>query len=74
MSRTATSWPLTRQFILAGGLIAAGGLVGGSKNEWPVDESVVRIGIGFLGLSLFIDPLSWRDPEVRTTNGMALEW
>lgn len=65
----------TRQLILAAGLIAAGSVVGVSKNEWPVDEGVVGIGIGFLGLSLFIDALSWRDLEVRTTtNGVALEW
>ncbi|MCY4634712.1 MAG: hypothetical protein OXG04_09455 [Acidobacteria bacterium] len=65
----------TREFILAGGLIAAGGLIGVSKTEWPVDERVIGIALGFVGLSLFIDALSWRDLEVKTTtNGVTLEW
>ena len=65
----------TRQFILGAGLMAAGGLVGFSKNEWPVDEGVVGIAIAALGLSLFIEPLTWRDLEVSTTtNGLSLEW
>ena len=65
----------TRQFILGAGLMAAGGLVGFSKNEWPVDEGVVGIALGALGLALFIEPVTWRDLEVRTTtNGLSLAW
>ena len=65
----------TRQYILGAGMMAAGGLVGFSKNEWPVDEGVVGIAVAALGLSLFIEPVTWRDLEVSTsTNGFSLAW
>lgn len=65
----------TRQFILGAGMMAAGGVLGFTKNEWPVDEGVVGIAIAALGVSLFVEPLTWRDLEVRTTsNGLSLEW
>ncbi len=65
----------TRQFILGAGMMAAGGVVGFTKNEWPVDEGVVGIAIAALGLSLFFEPLTWRDLEVNTSsNGLTLEW
>ena len=56
-------------------MMAVGGLVGFSKNEWPVDEGVVGIAVAALGLSLFIEPVTWRDLEVSTTtNGFSLAW
>ena len=65
----------TRQFILGAGLVAAGGVVGFTKNEWVIDEGVVGIAIGALGLSLFFEPLTWRDLEVSTSsNGLSLAW
>ena len=65
----------TRQFILGAGMMAAGGVVGFTKNEWTVDEGVVGIAIAALGLSLFFEPLTWRDLEVSTSsNGLTLEW
>lgn len=65
----------TRQFILGAGMMAAGGVVGFTKNEWVVDEGIIGIAIATLGLSLFVEPLTWRDLEVRTTtNGLALQW
>ena len=65
----------TRQFILGAGLMAAGGLVGFTHNEWVVDEGVVGAAIAVLGLAAFIEPLTWRNLEVRTTtNGLSLEW
>ena len=65
----------TRQFILGAGMMAAGGVVGFTKNEWTIDEGVIGIAIAALGVSLFVEPLTWRDLEVRTTsNGLALEW
>jgi hypothetical protein len=65
----------TRQFILGAGMMAAGGVVGFTKNEWTVDEGVVGIVIAALGLSLFFEPLTWRDLEVSTSsNGLTLEW
>ena len=65
----------TRQFILGAGLMAAGGVVGFSKNEWEVDEGVFGYALAALGLSLFIEPVTWRDLEVRTTtNGLTLAW
>ena len=65
----------TRQFILGAGLMAAGGLVGFTHNEWVVDEGVVGAAIAALGLAAFIEPLTWRNLEVRTTtNGLSLEW
>ncbi len=65
----------TRQFILGAGMVAAGGVVGFTKNEWVVDEGVVGAVIAVLGLSLFIEPLTWRDLEVSTSsNGLTLEW
>ena len=65
----------TRQFILGAGLMAAGGLVGFTHNEWVVDEGVVGAAIAALGLAAIIEPVTWRDLEVRTTtNGLSLEW
>ena len=65
----------TRQFILGAGMMAAGGLVGFTHNEWTIDEGVIGIAIAALGLAAFIEPLTWRDLEVRTsTNGLTLEW
>ncbi len=64
-----------RQFILGAGLIAAGGLVGFTHNEWVVDEGIVGAALAALGLAAFIDPLTWRNLEVRTsTNGLTLAW
>ena len=65
----------TRQLILGAGLMAAGGLVGFTKNEWPVDEGVVGAAIAVIGLAAIIEPVTWRNLEVRTTtNGLSLEW
>jgi hypothetical protein len=65
----------TRQFILGAGMMAAGGVVGFTKNEWTIDEGVFGIVIAALGLSLFVEPLTWRDLEVSTSsNGLTLEW
>ncbi len=65
----------TRQFILGAGLMAAGGLVGFTHNEWVVDEGVVGAAIAALGLAAIIEPVTWRDLEVRTTtNGLSLAW
>lgn len=65
----------TRQFILGAGMMAAGGVVGFSKNEWNPDEGAVGIAIAALGLSLFFEPVTWRDLEVSTSsNGLSLEW
>ena len=65
----------TRQFILGAGMMAAGGVVGFTKNEWPVDEGVIGIAVAALGVSLFFEPMTWRDLEVSTsTNGLTLEW
>ena len=65
----------TRQFLLGAGMMAAGGLVGFSHNEWVVDEGVVGAAIAALGLAAIIEPLTWRNLEVRTTtNGLSLAW
>ena len=65
----------TRQFILGAGMMAAGGVVGFSRNEWNPDEGVFGIAIAALGLSLFFEPVTWRDLEVSTSsNGLSLEW
>lgn len=65
----------TRQFILGAGMMAAGGVVGFSKNEWRPDEGAIGIAIAALGLSLFFEPVTWRDLEVSTSsNGLSLEW
>ena len=65
----------TRQFLLGAGLVAAGGLVGFTHNEWVVDEGVVGIAIAALGLAAIIEPVTWRDLEVRTTtSGLSLAW
>ena len=65
----------TRQFILGAGMMAAGGVVGFTKNEWTIDEGVVGIAIAALGLSLFIEPVTWRDLEVSTSSdGLTLTW
>lgn len=65
----------TRQYILGAGLMAAGGAVGFSKQNWVIDEGAIGIAIAALGLAAFIEPLTWRDLEVRTSsNGLTLEW
>ena len=54
-----------------------GGREGGgfSKQNWTLDEGVVGIAIAGLGLAAFIEPMTWRDLEVRTTtNGLTLQW
>ena len=65
----------TRQYIVGAGLMAAGGLVGFSKQNWTPDEGAISIVIAALGVAAFIEPLTWRDLEVRTSaNGLSLEW
>ena len=64
-----------RQFILGAGLMAVGGVVGFSKQNWVLDEGVVGIAIAALGLAAFVEPLTWRDLEVRTSSsGLTLQW
>ena len=65
-----------RQYILLGlGLLAAGGAVGFSKQNWVVDEGAIGYAIAALGVAAFIEPMTWRDLEVRISgNGLALEW
>jgi hypothetical protein len=64
-----------RQFILGLGLMAAGGAVGFSKQNWVVDEGAIGYAIAALGVAAFIEPMTWRDLEVRVSgNGLALEW
>lgn len=65
----------TRQYILGLGLLAAGGAVGFSKQNWVVDEGAIGMAIAALGVAAFIEPMTWRDLEVRASgNGLALEW
>ena len=65
----------TRQYILGAGMMAVGGVVGFSKQNWTLDEGVVGVAIAALGLAAFIEPMTWRDLEVRTTtNGLTLQW
>ena len=64
-----------RQYILGVGLLAAGGAVGFSKQNWVVDEGAIGYAIAALGVAAFIEPMTWRDLEVRVSgNGLALEW
>ena len=63
-----------RQYILGVGLLAAGGAVGFEQN-WVVDEGAIGYAIAALGVAAFIEPMTWRDLEVRVSgNGLALEW
>ena len=65
----------TRQFLLGAGLMAAGGAVGFSKQNWVIEEGVLGIAIAALGLAAIIEPVTWRDLEVRTSaNGLSLAW
>ncbi len=65
----------TRQYILGLGLLAAGGAVGFSKQNWVVEEGAIGYAIAALGVAAFIEPMTWRDLEVRLSgNGLALEW
>jgi hypothetical protein len=55
--------------------MAAGGAVGFSKQNWPVEEGVLGIAIAALGIAAIIEPVTWRNLEVRTSaNGLALAW
>ena len=64
-----------RQYILGLGLLAAGGAVGFSKQNWVVEEGAIGYAIAALGVAAFIEPMTWRDLEVRLSgNGLALEW
>ena len=55
--------------------MAAGGAVGFSKQNWVVEEGVLGIAIAALGLAAIIEPVTWRDLEVRTSaNGLSLAW
>ena len=64
-----------RQYILGLGLLAAGGAVGFSKQNWVIDEGAVGYAIAALGVAAFIEPMTWRELEVRVSgNGLALEW
>ncbi len=65
----------TRQFLLGAGLMAAGGAVGFSKQNWVIEEGVLGIAIAALGLAAIIEPVTWRELEVRTSvNGLSLAW
>ena len=62
-----------RQYILGLGLLAASGAVGFSKQSWVVDEGAIGYAIAALGAAAFIEPMTWRDLEVRVSgNGLAL--
>ncbi len=64
-----------RQYMLGAGLLAAGGLVGFSKQNWELDEGVVGYAIAVLGVAAFVEPLTWRDLEVSTSaSGLSLAW
>ena len=65
----------TRQFLLGAGLIAAGGAVGFSKQNWPVEEGLIGIALAALGVAAIIEPVTWQGLEVRTSaSGLALAW
>ena len=65
----------TRQILLGVGLMAAGGAVGFSKQNWPIEEGVVGIAIGVLGIAAIIEPVTWRGLEFRTSaSGLSLAW
>ena len=65
----------TRQFLLGAGLIAAGGAVGFSKQNWPVEEGAIGIALAALGVAAIIEPVTWQGLEVRTSaSGLALAW
>ena len=59
----------TRQYILGLGLLAAGGAAGFSKQNWVVDEGAIGYAIAALGVAAFIEPMTWRDLEVRQPLG-----
>ena len=52
--------------------IAGGGQGGGfSKQNWVVDEGAIGYAIAALGVAAFIEPMTWRDLEVRVSgNGL----
>ena len=48
---------------------------GFSKQNWVVNEGAIGYAIAALGVAAFIEPMTWRDLEVRVSgNGLALEW
>ena len=65
----------TRQLVLGAGLMAAGGVVGFSRNEWTIDEGIFGVAIAAVGVAALVEPLTWRDLDVRMSgSGLALEW
>ena len=60
------------RLLLGSLMFAAGGFLSASKNEWPVDEGYVGVGIATVGLGLILKSV-W--PQLTASGGnMSVEW
>ena len=69
--------PRTSRLLLGTAMFAGGGVLSASKNEWPIDEGVIGVGIAAVGLAFVFKELvpEWRGLRIRSSGAnMSITW
>lgn len=69
--------PDGRRLLLGTAMLAGGGVLGTSKNEWVIDEGYVGVGIGVVGLVFVFKELvpEWRGLRIESSGAnMSVSW
>lgn len=74
-------WPFpapdTRRLLVGSVLFAGGGWLSASKNEWPIDEGYIGVGIAAVGLGLIFRELvpEWRGAKLGVSGAnLSISW
>ncbi len=74
-------WPFpgpdTRRLLVGSVLFAGGGWLSASKNEWPIDEGYIGVGIAAVGLGLIFRELvpEWRGAKLDVSGAnLSISW
>ena len=69
--------PDTTRLLLGTAMFAGGGVLSASKNEWPIDEGYIGVGIAAVGLAFVFKELvpEWRGLRIGSSGAnMSITW